>query len=80
MYKVAKKSGSNGYSDYDNCDCVLGEVPSNDIPRVGDIIDIDFGTGKGRRKLLVREIKRSINLPIEKYPFGEWIYVYVWDV
>lgn len=77
MYSIAIKSGSCGYSDYDNCDWVVAEVQSDNIPRVGDILDIDDGSNEGRKEYLVREIKRSINLKTDKHEEGEWIRVYV---
>lgn len=77
MYTVAVKSGTNGYSDYDNCDMVLAEIPSDNIPRVGDYIEFGDKENRDRKKYLVREVKRVINHKNEKHEFGEWIYVYV---
>lgn len=72
MFDVCVKSGTNGYSDYDNCDLVLYRgIKSNNIPRKDDIITVDHGL-----RLLVREVKRSYL--IEKNM--EFITVYVINV
>lgn len=77
MYTVAIKSGTNGHYDYDNCDMVIAEIPSNDIPRLGEILE--FGDAENRKweQYLVREVKRVFNHKNEKQDFSEWIYVYV---
>ncbi len=75
MYYLMVKSGTNGYSDYDDCDMKIAEIPSNNIPSVGSIIDLNSGTK--RQKYLVREVEYNINLATDRYDFGEWIYVYV---
>jgi hypothetical protein len=73
MYDIMIKSGTSGYSDYGNCDKQIAKIPSNNIPNVGDILQID-------KKYLVREIKRSLVLPTKRYEFGEYIYVYVIEI
>jgi len=74
MYEIALKSGTGRYYDPDGCDEVIAEVPSLNIPQVGDMIDLECKHEKvSRRTYLVREVKRSINIE----PFAEWIYVYV---
>lgn len=77
MYTVAVKSGTNGYYDYDCCDEVIAEIPSNNIPRVGDVLEFGDSNNYNNKKYLVREVKYSINHKNEKHNFGEWIYVYV---
>lgn len=69
MFYVSIKSGTSGWSDYDNCDKQIAKIPSDNIPSVGDTLGI---TGE---YYLVREVKRVYNLPPVTY--GEWIYVYV---
>lgn len=77
MFTVAVKSGTNGYSDYDNCDLILAEIPSNNIPNVGDILEFGDKDNKKVKRYLVRAVKRFYNHQNEKHKFGEWIYVYV---
>lgn len=77
MYTVAVKSGTNGYSEYDNCDMKLAEIPSNNIPRVGDILEFGNNENRDKTRYLVREVKRTINHENDNHDFGEWIYVYV---
>lgn len=74
MYKIAFKNGIGTYYDEDGCDCIVAEIPSDNIPRVGDILDLESNDENvSRKQYLVKEVKRVINLN----PFGEWIYVYV---
>lgn len=78
MFTVAIKSGTNGYSDFDNCDKILAEFPSNNIPHVGDILEFgDTPDNRNWNRYLVREVKRTYNHKNDKHDFGEWIYVYV---
>lgn len=77
MFTVAVKSGTNGYSDYDNCDMILAEIPSDNIPRVGDILEFGDKNNGNQKRYLVREIKHIFNHKTDKCEFGEWIYVYV---
>lgn len=77
MYKVAVKSGTNGYSNYDNCDMVLAEIPSDNIPRVGDTLKFGDKSNRNQKTYLVREVTRSFNHKNDTHEFGEWIYVYV---
>ena len=69
MFKISIKSGTCGHSDCGNCDLIVAEVPSTNIPNVGDIVEILCV------KYLVSEVRRVYNLP--PVTFGEWIYVYV---
>jgi len=79
MFKVAIKSGTCGWHDYDNCDQVIIDIPSDNIPRVGEVLEINDLDNK---KYLVTEVKRVYLIPNETstYEFGEWIYVYVISV
>jgi|GEM_PF-5878244 len=77
MFYVMVKSGTNGYSDYDNCDLLLTEIPSSNIPRIGEILEFGDKENFTRKKYLVREIKRSYNFKTDKHEYGEWTYVYV---
>lgn len=77
MFTVAVKSGTNGHSDYDNCDLLLGNIPSENIPSVGDILVFGDSENRNTKRYLVREVKRSYNHKNDKHEFGEWIYVYV---
>lgn len=77
MFKVAVKSGTNGHYDYDNCDLILSEIPSENIPNVGDILVFGDSANKNKEHYLVREVKRIYNHKNDKHEFGEWIYVYV---
>jgi hypothetical protein len=77
MFTIAVKSGTNGYSDYDNCDKVLAEIPSNHIPSVGDVLEFGDKDNANWQRYLVREVKRSYNHKNDKHEFGEWIRVYV---
>lgn len=79
MYKVAFKNGIGSYYDEDGCDWEIAEIPSNNIPQVNDVLDLECVDEKSiysRKSYLVREVKRSINLK----SFGEWIYVYVIEI
>lgn len=80
MYTVAVKSGTNGYSDYDNCDMILATIPSDNIPRVGDTLEFGDKDNANVKSYLVREVHRSFNHENEKHKFGEWIQVYVINV
>lgn len=78
LYYVNIKSGDSGHYSSDNCDILVAKIPSDNIPRIGEILHIyDDGSSK---KYLVREIVRSINLATERYGFGEWTYVYVVEI
>lgn len=77
MFTVAIKSGTCGYSDYDDCDMILAKIQSDNIPNVGDILYFGDHNNRNRKKYLVREVERSYNHKTEKHDFGEWIYVYV---
>lgn len=41
-YKIKIKSGTGQYYDYDNCDLLLKECETPFLPRVGEIIQINF--------------------------------------
>ena len=77
MYSIAFKVGYGNYWDEDNYDEIITEIQSNNIPQIGDIIDLQNSKSKedkyNRKSYLVREIKRIITIK----PFEEWIYVYV---
>ncbi|MBD7970246.1 hypothetical protein [Paenibacillus gallinarum] len=77
MFYVAVKSGTNGYEDIDNCDMLLTKIPSNDIPRKGDILEFNDIEDKVHSKYLVREIKRYYQRATEQQVYAEFIYVYV---
>lgn len=77
MYQVMVKSGTNGYSDYDNCDMMLAEIPSNNVPNVGDTLEFGDKENRNIKRYLVREVRRTFNHENDKHEFGEWIYVYV---
>lgn len=77
MYQVAVKSGTNDYYDLNNCDRILVEIPSDNIPRVGDILEFGDADNHFMKKYLVREVKRTFNHKNEDHEFGEWITVYV---
>lgn len=78
MYQVAHKVGIGSYWDEDGCDEIVAEVPGKDIPRVGDVLDLQClnDPKHSRKSYLVREVKRSINFK----PYGEFIKVYVIDL
>ena len=77
MYSIAFKVSYGNYWDEDNYDEIITEIQSNNIPQIGDIIDLQNSKSKedkyNRKSYLVREIKRIITIK----PFEEWIYVYV---
>lgn len=77
MFTVAIKSGTGGHADYDNNDKILAEIPSNNIPSVGDILEFGDKNNSNPSQYLVREVKRQYNRPNDKHEFGEWIRVYV---
>lgn len=79
MFTVAIKSGTNGYSDYDNCDKIIAEIPSSNIPNEGDYLYFGDKDNRNKNKYLVREVKRTYNHANDKHSFCEWIYVYVID-
>lgn len=77
LFTVAVKSGTNGYYDHDDCDLVLAEIPSNNIPSVGDILEFANKDSRKQERYLVREVKRNYVLKNDNSAFGEWIRVYV---
>lgn len=77
MYIVAIKSGTSGYYDQDNCDMVIAEIPSNNIPQIGSFLSFGDNNNMNTQKYLVTGIQYNINHKNEKHNFGEWIYVYV---
>lgn len=77
MYYVAFKSGMGSYHHPDDCDQVIAEIPSDNIPRKGDILHFGDKDNRQMKKYLVMEIKRSFNHQNDKHEFGEWTYVYV---
>jgi hypothetical protein len=72
------KSGTNGYYDHDGCSKQIAKIPSNNIPNVGDVIELHDGENECQ-EYLVREVKHTIRLKKEKdgIGFGEWTNVYV---
>lgn len=80
MFKVAIKSETCGWQDYDNCDRTIADISSDNIPRVGEIFNIHNKLGD--KNYLVTEIKRIYLIPDEfsQYKFEEWTYVYVVDI
>jgi hypothetical protein len=77
MFTVAVKSGTNGYSDFDNCDMILAEISSKNIPKIGDMLEFGDKDNRNKNCYLVRDIKRTFNRKNDEQDFGEWIYVYV---
>lgn len=77
MFTVAIKSGTSGYANYDNCDLHVVEIPSNNIPQKGDILEFGDKENRNDKRYLVTEVKRIYNHKNEKHDFGEYIYVYV---
>lgn len=77
MFTVAIKSGTSGHSDYDNCNLIVAEIPSNNIPRKGDILQFGDKDNRNNKRYLVTEVERIYNHKNEKHEFGEYIYVYV---
>ena len=77
MYSVAFKNGMGSYYDEGGCDSVIAEIPSPNIPRIGDILELQCkGNKLDASQYLVREVKRILNVePFE--PFEERVYVYV---
>ena len=80
MYTVNVKSGTNGHYDYDNCDLRLAEVPSNNIPRVGDILNLVPDGKEFPSDYLVREVKFVLVNGGQHRDFGEYIKVYVINI
>lgn len=71
MFYVRVKSGTNGHSDYDNCDLAIKTIDSPNIPHVGDFLKID------NVKYLVREVNRIyVDVP-QSDSVREYVYVYV---
>lgn len=77
MYYVAFKSGIGNYHDEDGCDQIIAEIPSDNIPRKGDILRFGDKDNQDMENYLVMEIKRTFNHQNNKHEFGEYIYVYV---
>ncbi|WP_186763818.1 hypothetical protein [Planomicrobium sp. CPCC 101079] len=77
MFYVAFKSGLGSYHDHDGCDKIIAEIPSNNIPSKGDILEFGDKDNRENKEYLVMEVKRTFNHQNEKRKFGEWIYVYV---
>lgn len=77
MFTVAIKSGTSGHIDYDNCDLIVAEIPSSNIPSKGDILNLGDKDNNFYKKYLVTEVKRTYNRATDKHDFREWIYVYV---
>lgn len=77
MFTMAIKSGTSGHSDYDNCDLIVAEITSNNIPRKGDVLVFGDEENRHKNRYLVTNIERTYNHKNEKQDFGEWIYVYV---
>lgn len=80
MYQVKVKSGTNGYSDYDNCDMLIAEIPSNSIPNVGDTLTFGDKENRNWKSYLVRGVERSFNHKNDKHEFQEWISIYVINI
>ncbi len=76
MYEIAFKNGLGSYYDEDGCDCIIAKIPSNNIPRENEIIELIGGKTNTLRYFLAKEIKRSVTLN----PFKEWIRVYVIEI
>lgn len=77
MFTIAIKSGKSGHFDYDGCDLILAEIPSNNIPNKGDILTFGDDQNRSEQAYLVTEVSRSYNHKNDKQAFGEYIYVYV---
>lgn len=77
MFYVAFKSGLGSYSQQDNCDQILAEIPSHNIPSKGDVLEFGDKENMKNQQYLVMEVKRVYNHRNDKHDFGEWIYVYV---
>jgi hypothetical protein len=77
MYTVAVKSGTNGHHDFDNCDMILAEIPSDNIPAKGDILEFGDKDNRYHKSYLVREVTRTYNFKNDTHEFGEWVTVYV---
>lgn len=71
MFYVHVKSGTNGYSDYGNCDLMIKDIDSSNVPHVGDFLTID------NVKYLVREVNRKYSNAYQSDGMLEYIYVYV---
>lgn len=77
-FTIVIKSETAELYDEDNCDKILHRiVPSNNIPRVGDILEFGDKNNHHPKSYLVREIYRSYNFQNDKHKFGEYITVYV---
>lgn len=75
---VCIKSGTGGYSDYDNCDLHIQTLEVSETPRVGDTISINC-SNKPIKSYLVREVNRHYNIPEENESWDgcEFITAYV---
>lgn len=71
MFTIAIKSGTSGWDDYDHCDKVITEIPSDNVPNVDDTISFNGET------YLVRSISRIYYMGKENKKFEEYIWVYV---
>lgn len=71
------RSGTGGYYDPEDKDAFIAEVPSENLPSVGDILYIGDDENLNLIPYLVREVKREYALPTERTDFGEWFTVYV---
>jgi len=77
MFTVNMKSGTGGYYDPENRDAFIAEVPSENIPAVGDILYLGDEDNLNLIPYLVREVRREYQLPNDRVGFGEWFSVYV---
>lgn len=77
MLRIAIKSGTSGYMDYDHNDWVIAELPSTNIPSVGDKLIFGDNNDANYKDYLVTGVERTYNRQTATSPFAEWIMVYV---
>lgn len=59
-YNVSLKSGTGGYFDEDDCDCLVKKITTPFLPRIGETISIMVpikDNCKGYQNFLVQDIK-----------------------
>ena len=59
MYEISIKSGTNGWSNEDGCDMMIAKINSDNIPRVGETIQL-FDKHGVVNEYLVTSIETSI--------------------
>lgn len=77
MYSVKIKSGTSGYYRTNGEDWHIANVPSDNIPCVGDILDLKDEGMNPQKSYLVKEVRRVLQLKTSITEFGEAINVYV---